>query len=415
MEIEERIEKAKIKIIIGNPFFAYLTYYLPIAEDKQGLIDEYGGMCVTQDDKIYYKPKYVESIDDEQLIFSILHEVGHRAFLHIERGEGKAHFKWNVAIDLMINTLLKNNGFKPPKGVLLPDDNDQFNIMGKVIDKISHKSAEEIYDELPEIPEPKTRKIYVFFDNHIKGKEGQDGKGTDGKPNNPNNRFEVSSSEANKIEQEWLNRVQRATIEAKQRGIGIAGIERFVEDLSKVEIPWQTKLRKYIQNTIPNDYSWMSPMKKYFSIGYYLPNLLKEKIEVVISIDVSGSIDTPQYSKFISEVISMARTYRERINMKIFFHDVKMTAEYKIDNGDIPKIRNMKIIGGGGTCFDEIIKEMAEKKNYKNTKCLIWFTDGEGNEITTERNFPILWVLSKNGTDRYISDPRDSVIKLKLD
>ena len=52
--------KAKIRIVNGNPFFAYLTLYLPIAEDKQGLIDEYGGMCVTQDDKIFYKQEFVK-------------------------------------------------------------------------------------------------------------------------------------------------------------------------------------------------------------------------------------------------------------------------------------------------------------------------------------------------------------------
>lgn len=370
LDIEDRIMKAKVRIVNGNPFFAYLTLYLPIAEDRQGLIDECGGMCITQDDKIFYKPEYIKKIDDDELIFSVLHEVGHRAFLHIERGEGKQHFKWNVAIDLMINTLLKNNGFKAPKGVLLPDSDDNFIIMGKTIDNISAKSAEEIYEELPEIPEPKTRKTYVFFDNHVEGKEGADGKGTDGKPNGKGNRIEISSAEINKIEQEWLNRVQTAAIEAKQRGTLPAGMERFVEDLSKVEIPWQTYLRRYVQQTIPNDFTWMSRSKKGHSLGFYLPNTTKEKIEVVIAIDVSGSIDQEQYTKFISEVISMARIYRERINMRIFFFDAEITTEYKIDNGNIPKIRAMKLVGGGGTCFNSVIEEMKEKSVYRNTKCL---------------------------------------------
>jgi predicted metal-dependent peptidase len=288
--------------------------------------------------------------------------------------------------------------------------------MGKKIEKISDKCAEEIYDELPDLPEQQTRKQYVFFDTHVKGKEGKDGIGKDGQPNNKGNRYEVGSAEANKIEQEWIKRVDEAKQEAMNRGLAPAGIERFIEGLSKVEINWRTRLRNYITQQIPNDYTWRFPSKKSQAVGIYMPSMTKEKIEIVISIDVSGSIDTIQYTKFISEVVSMARTYRERINMKIFYHDTEITTEYDIHNGNIQKIMAMKIVGGGGTCFDRIVQEMNEKEQYKKTKCLVWFTDGYGDRIETSRKFPILWVLSKNGTDEYIKDNKqDQIIKLKSD
>jgi predicted metal-dependent peptidase len=154
IEVADRVIQAKIKIINGNPYFAEVTLYVTIEEDIHKILDPWAGMCITQDDMIYYNPEFVKSLKDDELIFCILHEVMHRVFLHIERGYGKPNLKWNIAIDLVVNTLLKNNGYKPPHGVILPDSNDNFIISGKNIKNISSKTAEEIYDELPNIPEP---------------------------------------------------------------------------------------------------------------------------------------------------------------------------------------------------------------------------------------------------------------------
>jgi len=418
-EIDERIMKAKIRIVNGNPYFAYLTLYLAIEEDTQNLMDPWAGMCITQDDIIFYRPDFVKEINDNQLIFCILHEVKHRAFLHLERSKGKHQLRWNIAIDLVVNTLLKNNGYEPPKGVILPTDKDTFTILGKTIKNISSKSAEELFDELPEMPDFPNQKIYVGFDSHIKGKgkKGQgDGSGNEsGKNNNEGYGKDLSDSELNEIEQEWLNRVQTATIQAKQRGTLPKGIERFIEKLSEVEIPWYVLLQRYVKESIPVDQTWMKRSSKSLACGVYLPSVTKEKIDVVIAVDVSGSINQDEIDKFISEIISLAKTYKETISMKIFFHDTKIQTEYEIKEGNIQKILEMKFRGGGGTEFNGIVKEMENNKMYRNTKILIWLTDGMGNKVTRERNYPIIWILTKEGTDECIKhNTQDKIIRLKL-
>ena len=41
------------------------------------------------------------------------------------------------------------------------------------------------------------------------------------------------------------------------------------------------------------------------------------------------------------------------------------------------------------------------KDNNINPNCLIWLTDGYGDKVERQ-NYPILWVLSKDGSDDLI-------------
>lgn len=402
VEVGDRVVQAKIKIINGNPYFAYVTLYLTIEEDTHKILDPWAGMGVTQDDMIYYSPEFVKDINDDELVFCILHEVIHKVLLHIERGYGKPNLKWNVAIDLVTNILLKNNGYKPPKGVLIPDSNDQFIIAGKKIENISIKTAEEIFDELPNIPEPPSK--YRMFDSHIKGtakKTDSNGK-TSGEGYGKN----LNEAELNRIEKEWLKRNHSATIKARERGINIKGMPRFIEKLSEKEINWEVLLQRYISHIVPTNYSWRNRSRKSYATGIYLPGIVKENISVIIIVDASGSITQQQFDKFRSEIISMAKIYKQNITMKIFFHDTEITNEYDIKNGNIEELINMEVRAGGGTSFSEVFKEL-DKRNMKIDH-LIFFTDGDGGKFKNP-DYPILWVLTKNGTDEYIKNKGDII------
>ncbi len=40
----------------------------------------------------------------------------------------------------------------------------------------------------------------------------------------------------------------------------------------------------------------------------------------------------------------------------------------------------------------------------RNIKAVVWLTDGYGDKITTKPNYPILWVLNKDGSDEIIKN-----------
>ena len=399
---EERMMKAKINITYSNPFFAYLSLYLTIEEDKVGIVPKNCGMAVTPNGHLYYRKEFVDEITDAQLLGVIKHEILHLGLLHLVRGGRRHNLKWNIATDVAVNTILIANGDELPKG-LKPNTRNQFVILGKVIQDIDKKSAEEIYDELPEIPESRID-VYITFDNHMKGQGDKDGKEMEA----------LTESELQKIETEWFNKVQTAMVLSQQRGKLPLGLERYVDKLKEVEINWRVVLRRFIQAVIPVDYTWDKRSKKGYALNIYLPNVTREKINIVVGIDTSGSIGNEELSKFLSEIIGIAKTFREVIDMRIMFHDVDVQGDYLVRNGSIPQIMKMKVKGGGGTSHKPFFNKV--KEEVKDCKCVVCFTDGcsDIEDIKLDKyNFTKLFIINKQGIIPKVKKGEAIFIKLK--
>ncbi len=131
-----------------------------------------------------------------------------------------------------------------------------------------------------------------------------------------------------------------------------------------------------------------------------MPNYLKERINVSIGIDTSGSIGQEELGEFLSEVIGIARAYKEQLDMKIYFHDTNVHSTYHIENGSIEKIKQMKIKGGGGTSHQEVLEKMQNDK--PKTQVAVFLTDGYSDLEQLDMNqykFPKIIVLNKQGVD----------------
>ena len=153
-----------------------------------------------------------------------------------------------------------------------------------------------------------------------------------------------------------------------------------------------------ITNEIPFNSSWNRPSKKSIASGVYLPYDVKEKCQLALAIDTSGSIGRDELKQFLGEIVNIVRSYNT-VEMTVMTCDVKVQDVFKLDNGNIQKFLNMKLHGGGGTSFDDPIKYF--NKNLHNYKMLIYFTDGEGS-VKEKCRSKLLWILCKGGTDRYI-------------
>lgn len=407
METEERINKVKVQITMGNPFFAYLSLYLRI-KNANGRLPEGAGMGVDAKGNVFYNEDWVKKITDDELKGVLLHELLHCALLHLIRIGKRNKQTWNFATDLAINTMLLKNGYKLPKG-LRADAYDNFKIedMGGneiVIEKISEKTAEEIYAEFPEMPEGEGQG--KGFDIHIESDEGEgdgegDGKG-DGKDSE--GKFgrgrKLTESELAKLENEWLGRLADAVVSGIQRGNLPAGMERYAEELKKGEVDWRSLLRKYIQAQIPTDVSYNRRSKKSYATGFYMPNTVKEKINIAIGVDTSGSIGEVELSEFLSEVVSIAKTYKEVVDMKVFSHDTEVQSEYLIKNGNINKILELrnKLKGGGGTSHIDVMTKINKEKN--KFDCAVFFTDGYSDlEQIKLKDYPYkkIFIINKSG------------------
>lgn len=179
-------------------------------------------------------------------------------------------------------------------------------------------------------------------------------------------------------------------------------------DCNKEFFDLHTETENYVAEGIITHNS--KPHRKSISVGTYLPDVVREGIEVVVGIDTSGSISNTDLTDFLSEIFGICRAFQERLKMTLIPCDCEIQDTYEITNGNIDKIKNeVKIKGGGGTSFKPVIDWIEENK--RDTKLLIYLTDGWGDKIE-KQPYDILWILTKDGSDDLLKDS-GRVIKLE--
>jgi len=404
MEAKEKLKRARIQIQKKNSFFAYLSLYLKFKESKD--LPDYAGAGVDVKGNFYYNKDFIEKLKGKEVEGVVVHEILHLSLLHLLRQGGRDGYIFNLSADVVVNQLIKDNGFSLPKGCIMSDYNNQIEIGGVIIEDCNKKTAEHIYSELIKQAKEINKKLGkdgsgdgMRFDEHIKGGE----KSKDGKAK------KLSPAERKGLEKLWGNRIQEALTISKMKGDIPVGMERLVGELHKEKINWKALLNQYITQQIPYNYSYKSCHKKSVSTGFYMPDMTKEKIDISIMIDLSGSVGKKEMTDFLSEICGIARAYQDRIDMRIFSHDTECYDNGMVRNGNIEKIKTMEIKGGGGTSFSQPIEFL--KENNVNPKCLIWLTDGYGDEFDKPQ-FPILWILSEGGSDSLLKG-NGQVIRLE--
>jgi len=418
---EDKILKAKIKLQSKSPFFSYLSYFLNIKKLKDKQIPESYSMSIDVKGNLYYNPEWINKLSDDEVMGVLCHEIGHLAFLHLLRRNNRHREKWNITTDLAINSMLIKNGFSLPKCGLIPDYNDSFDfpphIFGKKVklNEVHKKTAEELFDELPEMKEEENDGE-GGWDIHIEGVGGGEGDDDEKDGKGKGKGRQLTPAELKDLEEKWRDRIEEALMNSKARGNVPLGMERIFEQLRKSQVPWRVVLERVIQKSIPRDITWSRRSKKSVACNTYLPSVIKERVDVVISIDTSGSIGQKELTDFVSEIVGMARVFQGSINMRLLTHDTGVQDDYIIQNGNIAKIQQIKIKGGGGTSHEPVFDYVKEK--IKGCKTIIAFTDGFsdldsfewGNHIYP---FEKVFVLNKEGTDEQMKDKRCKVIQMK--
>lgn len=404
MEIHEtKINKAKVKLQLGNPFFSYLSLFLKIKPDLKGELPDNAGGGVNCRGELTYRKEWVEKISDEEVSTFLAHEILHLAFNHLTRLGTREMEIFNVACDLVVNNSLSESGFCLIEGGLNPRNNCfEFEEKGKVIYEVKdiHKKvAEMIYDELMKnLPKKYITKLKIGrgkgHDKHEFGKMG------------------IGEKEEN--EELWKKRIEEAGQLAKMVGKLPSGIERYLDELKKGKLNWKSILERYIQKSIPSDYTYMKRSKKSVACGVYLPSTTKERVNVSVAIDTSGSIGKDELTTFMSEITSLAQAYKERIDMRVVVCDSEVGKDYLIENGNVAKLKKLELIGGGGTSHIEVVNYCKDK--IRENKLLICFTDGYSDLEQIDFGkypFDVLIVLTKNGNENLIGKLNCGIIQLK--
>lgn len=374
MDAKMKITKARVSLLLDQPFFGTLTMYLIPVESRDELTISTDGRY------LYYNPKWISELTPEELEFVLCHEVLHCAFQHFTREAGRDKVKWNVATDYAVNSILISHGInKMPRGGLY---NKKFKGM----------YAEKIYKLLPEIIKE------TPLDRHIYGSGGAG-------DTSPGSSTVVWDEEIQKL---WRTAVVSAIQALKERGDIPADIDRFVKDILYPKLKWSEILRRYLDTFEITDYEWLPPDRRFVWQDIIFPGFKEEGLTVVVAIDTSGSIDDFELTEFVTEVTAIlnekiVETYVLSCDAEV--HDVQY-----FPMNSVVTLSDIKVHGGGGTNFIPVFEWVEENGVQPNV--LIYLTDGYGLYPYEPPNYPVLWILSEGGKQEI---PFGEVIKLEVD
>ena len=350
-KIIDNIKIARIGLLLRHPFFGQLATRLKIKEGG-----EWCKTAATEGRHIFFNKEFFEPLSAKQIEFVLAHEILHNAFDHMGRREGRHPKIFNWAADYCVNGQIVRDNIGDHKI-------DGINILHDT--KYYGMGAEEIYDLLKDHNDEMLDQLGDLLDQHFDW-EASDSDPDDGRPR-------YSSEELRSIRDEVREAVMGAA-QAAGAGNTPAMIQRMIKELTEPKMNWREILQQQIQSVIKDDFTWMRPNKKAWHISAVLPGTnLRDTIDIVIALDMSGSIGDEQARDFLSEIKGIMQQYQD-FKIKVFCFDTKVYNEADYDGYTIDEFDNYQPMGGGGTDFDVNWEYMKEHDIVP--KKFIMFTDG---------------------------------------
>ncbi len=368
---EQRLSKAVVDIM-GNPKYVALAGVLMIGD--RTVQDDIPTACTNGRDEMYGRA-FVDTLNDAELRFLVLHECYHKLYRHLTTWrhlhEENAQLA-NIACDYVIN-------------IKIADDNaDGWAVMpqGGCLDpKYRDWDSAAVFADLRDNNPP------------------DDGSGGSGQPQGFDDHDWEGAQELTPDEKREL---ARDIDEAIRQGALIAGKlgsggDRSLDELLEPQIDWREVLREFIQTTCAgNDYStWQRPNRRYVSSGYYMPSGISEQVgELVIAVDTSGSIGQLELSAFMAEIKSICDTVHPEC-IRLLYWDTKVCQDEKYDVHQLDDlVKTTKPKGGGGTSVECVPAYLTE--HGVKPQAAIVLTDGYLGGSWGQWSCPVLWCILDN-------------------
>jgi predicted metal-dependent peptidase len=296
-----------------------------------------------------------------------------------------------MAADYAINLELIASGLTLPEGCLL----DQ---------KYKGLASEVIYSQLKQQMKPQPKQGQGQGNQTGQGQptgtfsdapqgEQDEGQGQgQGKPS-PKGQQTQGEQPSVMTEQDWKIAAEQAAKVAKAAGKMPASMERLLGQSRQSKTDWRAELREFLQQTIPSDYSWQHPNRRFVHQGIYLPGTVKENFgTLAIAVDTSGSIYGETLNAFAAEVSAIASELKPE-KVTVIFADAQIQNVQEFDEGEEIKLEPK---GGGGTLFNPVFD--AIKAWDSPPVALLYFTDLECFDAPEEQDYPTLWVTDMSVT-----------------
>ena len=356
----ERLISARVGLLLRQSFFGNLATRLKLTN-----ADEWCSTAATDGQKFYYNSRFIMLLKPKEVEFLVGHEVLHVVYDHMGRIGKRDPQLFNIANDYAVNADLKRHGV------------GQFitSVPCLYEKKYDGKASEEIYDDLMQ----NVQKIDInslidqMIDDHMDGEGDSEGDG-DGDGDKPGKgRPKMSDEERERVRQEMKQAIISAASSA-EAGQLPAGVERLIKQHTDPVMPWRELIQTNLTSSIRTDYSWMRPSRRGWHMDAIMPGMTPgEEIDVIVSLDMSGSISNKQAQAFLGEIAGMMDAF-DGYKVHVFCFDTDTYNPQDFNSENMDSIDEYEPQGGGGTDFDCIFDYL--KKNAIEPKRLIVFTDG---------------------------------------
>tara|TARA_Y100001938_G_scaffold110403_1_gene150922 strand:- start:7 stop:1131 length:1125 start_codon:yes stop_codon:yes gene_type:complete len=362
MDAQMKMSRGSTRLVIKFPFYGSVCLGVKVKPDAS-----VSTMC-TDGKSILWSPDFVDTIDQEQTVGTIAHEVLHIILKHPLRRGNRDLLLWNIATDFAINQILVDAGFKLPEGVLIDP-------------QYKGLTAEAIYDRLPEDAKEQ-------YGNAVIG-EVKDAKKDDGS--------DMSQAEVKQMEADIDAKIMMAATGAKAVGKMPAFVKDLIEEMERSQVDWRNVMRRFVGGDQPDDYSFRRLHKKMYHMnGMISPTI--EKIgagDVVIGIDTSLSVCKRELSFFLGEINAISEDLKPR-SITVITCDARVQTVKRYEQGE--EIQMIEIGGRGGTevkpVFDYIEKHQLPVDN------MVYLSDMEIFDYPENPpHYPTLWVSSSMRSD----------------
>lgn len=364
--ISKRIVEARVSVLQDYPFFGRLLLKL-----RFGLTQ--CKTAFTDMRRIVFDPEFAGRLAPQELQYVLLHEVLHCALKHCTRAAGKQQFIYNVACDIVVNSIIMEMYHQES---IVIDGGEMMHLApdGK---EGREYTAEQVYVMLMHLAPEEFDRTYC-----VSGMDSHDG---------------WDALEGTTLEDLWNHQLKEVAA-ACGVGSGIPGVlARYLKEVDHTpRTNWRQILHDFIQSD-KSDYALTRPDARYAG-DFFLPSFCDNedggKVERLwFLVDTSGSISDEALSVAYDEILQSTDQIGTLSGWLSYF-DTRVSEPTPFET--VEELLKIKPVGGGGTSFKAIfhkLREFAEQDDLPNA--LVILTDGYAcfPEEEAALGVPVIWII----------------------
>ncbi|MBE6384551.1 MAG: hypothetical protein E7048_02675 [Lentisphaerae bacterium] len=424
-------ESSRAQLILQHPFVGRLGIQIPFVPVNDSRIHT----IATNGKVIYFRPEWVCSMPPVTMTATVAHTIWTAALCHSFRRGEYSPGRFDLASDIEVYKLLQvekvNMARKPDFAELFAKHLPVEEIIAKLPERSYGRHPDSdvhLYTagviSIPQLPGEEKQKEQEKEQN-ISGGEGENGKTSASQTASGNGECDKKDSTGDNTAQGaasmngqssetlngeehheadcecdpamrevWRQRIIEAGQHYKMTYGTLPGeLAGLVEFFSAGRINYLQLLRRYLGQCSGGEAHWLPPARRFIWQGQYLPSRQNPKLDIVVAVDTSGSIEEKDFQDFFGEIGSIVQSF-QNYQLTLLQCDTRITDVQSFSREKPYRHTPVKIKGGGGTSFVPVFEYLKQQKI--TPRILLYYTDGEGDFPEKAPAYPVFWVLPEN-------------------